>query len=186
MPVQPSRDARLLQAFANTLDLRTFTRNGRPHRRGSEDPLSTPRTGTLWLVDCGLLSHDAPLDDVDLGRLFDLRAALRSSLDRHFDSVLASPSVFRLPVELAITAPAGPHIVPTGVGVDQALGQICVAALRTVLADEWQRLRMCAAPDCRWVFFDRSNPGRARWCAPDLCGNRMKTRDYRRRKRRPA
>lgn len=52
----------------------------------------------------------------------------------------------------------------------------------TATADgSWRRLRMCPAPDCQWVFYDRSRPGRARWCSPRLCGNRMKTQAYRRR-----
>ncbi|WP_425288558.1 CGNR zinc finger domain-containing protein [Streptomyces melanosporofaciens] len=37
---------------------------------------------------------------------------------------------------------------------------------------------MCP-PDCQWVHYDNSRPGRARWCSPQLCGNRTKTQAYR-------
>lgn len=45
------------------------------------------------------------------------------------------------------------------------------------------RLKMCAAEECRRVFFDRSKPVTRRWCMSTLCGNRMKTRAYRARHR---
>ena len=45
------------------------------------------------------------------------------------------------------------------------------------------RLKMCAAEECRRVFFDRSKPATRRWCMSELCGNRMKTRAYRERQR---
>ncbi len=45
------------------------------------------------------------------------------------------------------------------------------------------RLKMCAAEECRRVFFDRSKPATRRWCMSTLCGNRMKTRTYRARHR---
>ncbi|MGH3991637.1 MAG: CGNR zinc finger domain-containing protein [Pseudonocardiaceae bacterium] len=42
---------------------------------------------------------------------------------------------------------------------------------------------MCGAPDCRWIFFDASKPGTARWCETDICGNRMKKVSQRARRR---
>ena len=45
------------------------------------------------------------------------------------------------------------------------------------------RLKMCAAEECRRVFFDRSKPATRRWCMSTLCGNRIKTRTYRERHR---
>jgi predicted RNA-binding Zn ribbon-like protein len=45
------------------------------------------------------------------------------------------------------------------------------------------RLKMCASEECRRVFFDRSKPATRRWCMSSLCGNRMKTRAYRERRR---
>jgi predicted RNA-binding Zn ribbon-like protein len=45
------------------------------------------------------------------------------------------------------------------------------------------RLKTCAAEECRRVFYDRSKPATRRWCMSTLCGNRMKTRTYRARHR---
>jgi hypothetical protein len=185
MPVQPSPDAMLLHALVNTLDQRAFTRRGQPGRTGPEESLGTLQALRGWLGQHNLLPPDVQLDEADLGRVLDLRAALRAAFDRR-QLTGSSPVEYTVQLRLSIGAATGPHLRPTGPGIDQAIGEICAAALRISLSGEWERLRVCAATDCRWVFYDRSKPGRARYCAPDTCGNRAKTRDYRQRKARPA
>ncbi len=181
MPVQPSSDALLVHALVNTLDRRTFMRRRQPSRTGPEESLGTPRALRGWLEQHNLLPPHTQLDEADLGRVLDLRTALRAAFDRG-RPIGSSPVEYAVPLRLSIGAPAGPRLTPTGPGIDQAIGEICAAALRIALTGEWGRLRVCAATDCRWVFYDRSKPGRGRYCAPDTCGNRAKTRDYRRRK----
>ena len=57
---------------------------------------------------------------------------------------------------------------------------VIVAAVGNAVADStWHRLRLCAAPDCRWAFVDTSRGGNGRWCSMEVCGNRQKTRTYR-------
>jgi predicted RNA-binding Zn ribbon-like protein len=56
------------------------------------------------------------------------------------------------------------------------------ALLRDGLDGEGTRLKACAAPDCHWIFFDRSHASNGRWCDMDLCGARHKMRRYRARK----
>ena len=43
----------------------------------------------------------------------------------------------------------------------------------------WERLKAC--PQCGWSFYDYSRNRSATWCSMSLCGNRLKTRAYRRR-----
>jgi predicted RNA-binding Zn ribbon-like protein len=45
---------------------------------------------------------------------------------------------------------------------------------------------MCGASDCRWIFFDTSKPGNARWCETAICGNRVKKTNQRVRRERSA
>jgi predicted RNA-binding Zn ribbon-like protein len=47
----------------------------------------------------------------------------------------------------------------------------------------WTRLRACANPDCRWVFYDRSRNQQGNWCDMAVCGNRLKNRRLRARRR---
>ncbi|HEX6938971.1 MAG TPA: CGNR zinc finger domain-containing protein [Longimicrobiales bacterium] len=46
-----------------------------------------------------------------------------------------------------------------------------------------RRIRVCAGPDCGWLFVDRSRNGMRRWCDMKLCGTREKAR---RRRGRPG
>ncbi|MBV9002839.1 MAG: ABATE domain-containing protein, partial [Solirubrobacterales bacterium] len=45
------------------------------------------------------------------------------------------------------------------------------------------RIRECGAPDCALLFVDTSRPGRRRWCSTAGCGNRVRTKAYRQRRK---
>jgi hypothetical protein len=47
----------------------------------------------------------------------------------------------------------------------------------------WTRLKVCANPDCRWVYYDRSRNQQGHWCDMAVCGNRLKNRRLRARRR---
>jgi predicted RNA-binding Zn ribbon-like protein len=62
-----------------------------------------------------------------------------------------------------------------------ALDEIVVIVLGAMLDGTWTRLKAC--PNCHWCFYDYSPNRSATWCSMQLCGNRTKTRRYRRRSR---
>jgi predicted RNA-binding Zn ribbon-like protein len=45
------------------------------------------------------------------------------------------------------------------------------------------RIRECGAPDCALLFVDTSRPGARRWCSTAACGNRVRTKAYRQRRK---
>jgi predicted RNA-binding Zn ribbon-like protein len=49
-----------------------------------------------------------------------------------------------------------------------------------MLDGSWSRLKACR--NCCWSFYDYSPNRSATWCSMQLCGNRKKTRAYRRRR----
>lgn len=55
--------------------------------------------------------------------------------------------------------------------------------LEAFLSPQFSRLRICAADDCLRAFYDGSRNGTGKWCSTAACGNRMKTRAYRQRRR---
>jgi predicted RNA-binding Zn ribbon-like protein len=61
-----------------------------------------------------------------------------------------------------------------------ALDAVVAVALTAMLDGSWGRLKACR--NCHWSFYDRSPNRSATWCSMQLCGNRTKTRAYRRRK----
>lgn len=162
----------LIHHFANTDDQRAFVVHGR--RLEAQDSLATPADLEGWLREHDLLGPDEVADHTDLTRAHDLRAALRQALREHDEVMLG----FVLTVRLTA---GGAELVVLGDPVSAALGRIAALAVTATAAGTWQRLRICPAPDCQWVFYDQSRPGRARWCSPHLCGNRMKKQAHRRR-----
>jgi predicted RNA-binding Zn ribbon-like protein len=61
------------------------------------------------------------------------------------------------------------------------LDAIVETVAASVAGGGWERLKLCASGDCRWAFYDTSRNGGGRWCSMEVCGNRHKTRAYRRR-----
>ena len=47
----------------------------------------------------------------------------------------------------------------------------------------WTHLKACANDDCQWAFYDRSRNHGGTWCDMASCGNKLKNRDFRARKR---
>ena len=62
-----------------------------------------------------------------------------------------------------------------------ALDEVVAIALGAMLDGSFGRLKACR--NCRWSFYDYSPNRSATWCSMQLCGNRTKTRAYRRRRR---
>jgi len=75
------------------------------------------------------------------------------------------------------------ELVSAAEGVDGVLGAVLGAAFAAMAAGTWPRLKACKNHGCRWAFYDYSRNRSAGWCSMQLCGNRTKTRAYRRRQR---
>jgi predicted RNA-binding Zn ribbon-like protein len=58
------------------------------------------------------------------------------------------------------------------------LWPVIQSAADLVSSPDAARIRECDAPDCNWLFLDRSRGGRRRWCDMSICGNRAKARRY--------
>ena len=65
--------------------------------------------------------------------------------------------------------------------MDGALGTIVAAAVEAMVDGHWNRLKACR--NCGFAFYDYSRNRAATWCSMTLCGNRLKTRGYRARRR---
>jgi len=178
-------DVALTHAFVNSLDLRAYRVHGRQMQ--SSDAWDTPQALGQWLREHRLLTGEAPVSAADLSHARRLRVVLRDSTRQpppgdtaeRADDVTTTLTGFPL---LASARPGtGIRLTSPDQGVDAALARILITAVDLSARGLWARLKMCPATDCQWVFFDRSRPGRGRWCSPDLCGNRLKKRFYRQR-----
>jgi len=178
-----------LYDFANSLDVRHFTHHGVQHVQGDE--LGGPRELGVWMAQRGLLSSDARITPAMCETALQLRASVRTYLEcdpverrKNKDAVRSlnkAMGLFPLVAEarndgvMALRAARGDALA----GLSSVAAELYDGSVRGTL----DRLKMCAAEECRRVFFDRSKPATRRWCMSTLCGNRIKTRTYRERQR---
>ena len=67
--------------------------------------------------------------------------------------------------------------------LDRPLWPIARQAAEMLVSGQRQRVRECAAGDCRWLFLDTSKNRSRRWCDMKSCGNRAKVRSFYERQR---
>jgi predicted RNA-binding Zn ribbon-like protein len=126
-----------------------------------------------WLAERGL--------DEELERARQLREALRllvltnngRAVDAHAVEVV-NAAAERLFLRLDESG------APAVAGAQDALDEVVAIAFGAMLDGTWGRLKACR--NCHWSFYDYSPNRSATWCSMQLCGNRKKTRAYRRRR----
>lgn len=146
-------DRRLVVDFLNTLNVEKDT-----------DVLARAADWRRWAAERNL--HADPLSIARAAR-----AALRSAVG----DPDVEPAPVRAEVHVQLT-----HGHPTLV-TTTAVGAVLAAATRLAVLDEWDRVKICPAEDCRWAFYDQSRNRSRTWCSMRVCGNREKARSWRRR-----
>lgn len=126
-----------------------------------------------WLEDAGLAASE-------LERASRLREALRVLLRVNSEGGSA-------PEAEAVVNEAAARVRPevrdgrvTLSGAD-ALAEVTAIAITAMFDGSWPRLKVCR--NCEWSFYDNSKNRSGSWCSMQLCGNRLKTRAYRTRRR---
>ena len=133
------------------------------------------------------LALDAPVLAADVARAVELREALRLLLmanNGHPHDPAAGAVVEHAARAAQLTlqlGDGGAALVAQAPGVDGALGEIVAVAYAAMADGSWQRLKACRRDVCQWAFYDHSRNRSGAWCAMAICGNRTKTRGYRRR-----
>jgi hypothetical protein len=158
--------------------------NSEDHELQTDD-LATRAGLTGWLHDHGLLGRRSAGTDGDLELAHRLRAGLHAALvanhDGAGDAAPLAAAAADLPLRLAV-ADGRLTLEPAREGVPGALSRVLVAVNDAVADGSWPRLKICAADDCRWAYFDRTKNRSRAWCEWG-CGNKAKTRRYRERLR---
>jgi hypothetical protein len=88
----------------------------------------------------------------------------------------AGQSFGELPLVVRIGDASKPELASGEGGVKGALGSILADVVVAFSKGTWVRVKICAAEDCRWAYYDHSKSRTGRWCAMETCGNRHKTR----------
>ena len=166
---------RLVQELVNTVD----------HEHGREW-LGTPALLRKWLVERSLLPAGARVRRAEWEDALRFREALRELVQAQ-----PGPETERTIASAADAAnlsfritDGGLLLAPEASGVAGSLGRVLVIAFASMADGSWRRLKTCR--NCRWAFYDNSRNQSATWCSMQLCGNRLKTRSYYRRRTRAA
>ena len=176
VPKAAPQPLRLVQAFVNTVDLE--------HER---EWLGDPASLEAWAHERDLVPAGTEFTNRELRGALELREAFRALLaanrDRKRDAAALSvlTDTARAAQLCVVFAGGTPKLEPEADGIDGLCGQLVSVAVTAMLDGSWERLKACR--NCRWAFFDESKNRSARWCSMSLCGNRLKTRAYRRRQR---
>jgi predicted RNA-binding Zn ribbon-like protein len=184
-------EIRLVNEFVNTLDLARFGEHAEKPEE-ERDELRSVEGLQAWLVERGLLTEREPVTEADRELAVTLRDALRGAAwanVREEDGrspEAANRALGELPLLVRLGEDMRPHLVPGRGGVKGALGRILADAAVAASRGTWARLKICAAQDCRWAYYDHSKSRTGRWCSMQVCGNRHKTRRYRRKRREMA
>ena len=165
-----------VQAFANTLDVEEGT-----------DRLESTSSLREWLLHNELASPGLEVGSRDLSAARELRDAIRAQLDANGHGENRPGRRLALPAEgAAVVLVAGADgsldldLAPAP-SVEAFAAQILGIVYRAQLTGEWARLKLCECDECAWAFFDGSRNRSGSWCRMEVCGNRIKNREYRRR-----
>ena len=168
---------RAVQAFVNTLDI-----------ENEVEELADPRALAEVLERTGLATEVRPTE-ADLRVALEVREALRSLLLANNGVEVEAAAL--APLERAARAAnlaarfgadGSAQLVADAPGVDGALGRLVAIVLAARADGSLARLKACRRDVCHWVYYDRSRNRGSTWCAMSVCGNRTKTRAYRRRR----
>ncbi len=134
-------------------------------RSEDEAPLRQLRDLREGLRQFAAANNGQPPDEEAIGRA---AAALGS-----VELVLDLGGHDRVPQLLA----AAPVATPS----ERTLVAVAGCFLTARITQHWARVKACAAPDCRYAYFDTSRNRSRRWCEMAYCGNRAKNRAWRER-----
>jgi predicted RNA-binding Zn ribbon-like protein len=170
----------LVQAFVNSFwDLDA----------GGADAWGDARAYARWLRDRGFSATGVAA--ADRARAIELREALRRLARGHHDGVAPAASDMvvlnaaagRAPLHVRFAGDGTALHEPAGDGPDAALALVLGVVAEARADGRWSRVKACPGPHCGWLFYDASRNRSRQWCSMEICGNRVKGREFRARRR---
>jgi predicted RNA-binding Zn ribbon-like protein len=149
--------------------------------------LPEPRFRRAFLRRWGYRVADAD-DPSARARLVSLRRLLRSVLEHYIASRPVPLSmrrrleaeINRAPISMRLVGSAGDYSLfagRAGESWDVVTSDIAMSAAR--LMSDKATVKVCANPECTWMFTDESKPKTRRWCNVSVCGSLVNVRHHR-------
>lgn len=159
-------------------------------RVGDQDELASPETLAKWLVRRKLVPRGTTVDEDAWRSAVATRDGLRALVRGHTGLGVDRKAVDRLDEELARVRPRlrldARRRIRADAADDQngwagAQARLVLAVFEAMRTDRWERFKLCHEKTCRRVFYDASRSRTGKWCTVRRCGNRLHTKNYRRR-----
>jgi predicted RNA-binding Zn ribbon-like protein len=171
---------RRVQSLINTID-----------RESGRDRLASAGEAAPWLTANGLLAPGSTPTDDDLLTLIGVREGLRAVVLQNTDGQAPDPALVSPLHQLtdgelvraAVAEDGAVRLAPVGDSVRARLLALLLIVSDAQRDGTWAHLKACANDDCRWAFYDRSRNHGGTWCDMATCGNKLKNRDFRARRR---
>jgi predicted RNA-binding Zn ribbon-like protein len=169
-----------VQAFANTLDLEERT-----------DRMESLASWRAWLQESGLVEPGIRLRAPHLREARAMRELIRELLSANAREPNGGRDTGRIAERLGIRRvmlSSGPHgeldldLAPARDAAALS-AQLVGIVHQAQLTGTWSRLKVCENEECAWAFYDSSRNRSGSWCRMGACGNRIKNRAYRARRR---
>lgn len=166
-------------------------------RSKDRDMLDDAQWLAKWLGERGL-NAPVPMPTAELASARQLRTFLWESVQRLVQGEAPDEAmVDRLNIHLAdwpVVREAALNaegdcevkLTPQGTGWGPVLAEIAYSFAQALAHKDRSRFRICDNPDCLWVYYDDTRNHSKRFCDDKLCGNLMKVRRFRARKKAEA
>jgi len=160
--------------------------------RWVRDDLQRPGWLEQLLVKGGL-QVDRPPDAATLTTLVALRTLLRSMIEAlvegqiaDYDQASLNAVLLKMPLSRRLAKDTGGYrleMVPLKNDWDWVQAEVAASFAHLLAYHDPRRLKICANPNCRGVFYDESKSRTRLYCSSDKCANLMKARRFRARRK---
>lgn len=169
-----------IQSLVNTIDVEI-----------RQDRLADPDDALPWLVDNNLLASRAALTPADLDLVRAVREALRAMLVHNAGGPPPNKSALTVLRTVADSGSARAYLgddgqvrlTADGHSMRDRLFELLLIIRDAQRDGSWARLKACANDECQWAFYDRARNHGGTWCDMATCGNKLKNREFRARRR---
>ncbi len=178
--------------FANTVSQR-HTPAPIEHLTTYDDVVAfAQQAGLVSEADVAVLVRSSRGEPAEAASVLRDAQTLRDSLYQIFAAVAAGDKPPRVDLivlnaqlaRLRLTETFAWEWVSQHKGLDGFVGEIVRAAVDLLTHGPRERVSICDADDCLWLFLDTSKNRSRRWCDMSSCGNRAKARRHQEKQRR--
>lgn len=135
------------------------------------------------------LHIDSPISIDIINDLMELRAFLAKNLEDYMrERLISSEAIKRINYYLAISTCIrvmekrengfSLAIRPNFVDWNWVMAEITASFVELLESGDYNRIKLCENPECKWFFYDETKSRTKRWC-DDRCASLMKVRKFR-------